>query len=66
MYAEIDNGYKPDMDALVTKAVRGIEASKKRDLGSGGKTHAYTITAKGGIKELTQEEIEEFKTKRLL
>ena len=66
LYAEIDNGYKPDMDALVTKAVRGIEASKKRDLGSGGKTHAYTITTKNGIKELTQEEIEEFKTKRLL
>ncbi len=64
LFNDIDDQNDVEIDLLVTKAVRGVQASKQRDLGSGGNTHVYKITLEG-IEELTPQEIEEYKTKKV-
>ncbi|MEM4663113.1 MAG: proteasome subunit beta [Candidatus Diapherotrites archaeon] len=64
--AILDNEYKPGMskEQAIEVAVHAIEASRKRDIYTGGKSIAVMVITNKGIEELTEKEVEKYLKKR--
>lgn len=60
--AILDSRYKKGLtkEQAIELAVRAVEASRKRDIYTGGKSISVTIITKEGIKELSEKEIEKY------